>query len=906
MEINVIFDSSATSAPASFKAVVEDVAKYFDAQFSNPITINIDVGWGEVDGQRLGKNALGESISHYTSSDYTYAQIRAALTANAESSVVKTAVASLTATDPTNGGQFTMTTAEAKALGLIGPNSSVDGYAGFSASSSFDFGITVNNSPDPVPSSEYDFFAVVAHEFSEILGRQMNFGISYGNLPGDGSGYDPLDLFDYSNPGVRSLSATATEHYFSLNGGNYPNVTLNSDASGDLFDWASSAGYDAFDAFSSPGVDNAVAGYDLDLMNLLGYQPNPDFVINSVPQLSSFTASIAVVNSSYGPATASETGLYISATSTVTRADTRIAEIATGAIAPRGAVTATGTFALPSDLAAGTYYVAAIADVNRAVTDADPTNNTSKSNLIYVLDDSNFNSSLGNPGFETYDLSGLSVDTAASMRSDLTTSSALGGTGVLTMETQSSLWLDPGTTLTIAGLTLGYQSITTINTSLDYAGLLTDPGGALTVAAGKTFTLSGSMTKLGGPITGAGVLAFDGGEVDFGFFSSLTVTKVEVSGASTLVSVAGPSGSPLALRYAGDWDQAAGTLTVASGNSLKLSGAGDTFTGVLSGAGTISITGSGDVFRNVDLTTATISVNASKATMAGTIGISGVVSLTCPDLVVSGVVTHLTGGGTLKLSNHARNEIVGAAATSLLDNAAKITGSGQIGAGSLRFTNEAAGIIDANTSAGMTIDTGAATIINRGLIEAAGAGSLVIKSVVNNTGTLGAIRGNLTVDGAVSGAGVVKIIAATASFAGPFSEAVTFGSSGELVLAQSSAYAGTISHFSTTGTTSLDLEDIAFGGTTMATYSGTAASGVLTVSDGTHTAHIKLAGNFTASTWSLSSDGHGGTTVVDPTTPSAAPLTSAIAAFAPGPAGLATRGGSIGHGDPFMLVVRAV
>jgi phospholipase C len=48
------------------------------------------------------------------------------------------------------------------------------------------------------------------------------------------------------------------------------------------------------------------------------------------------------------------------------------------------------------------------------------------------------------------------------------------------------------------------------------------------------------------------------------------------------------------------------------------------------------------------------------------------------------------------------------------------------------------------------------------------------------------------------------------------------------------------------------------------TYSGTASGGTLTVTDGSHTANIALLGNYTASTFVTSSDGHGGTNVVDP------------------------------------------
>src|SRR5262249_38707422 len=63
----------------------------------------------------------------------------------------------------------------------------------------------------------------------------------------------------------------------------------------------------------------------------------------------------------------------------------------------------------------------------------------------------------------------------------------------------------------------------------------------------------------------------------------------------------------------------------------------------------------------------------------------------------------------------------------------------------------------------------------------------------------------------------------------------------------------------------LDLKDIAFGSATLASFSGTTSGGVLTVSDAqNHVAHIKLVGDYTHSTFNVSSDGSGGTLVIDP------------------------------------------
>ena len=61
MIINVTYDSSVGSAPTGFTSVVNAVVQYYESTFTNPIAVNIDVGYGEVDNQALGSGALGES-----------------------------------------------------------------------------------------------------------------------------------------------------------------------------------------------------------------------------------------------------------------------------------------------------------------------------------------------------------------------------------------------------------------------------------------------------------------------------------------------------------------------------------------------------------------------------------------------------------------------------------------------------------------------------------------------------------------------------------------------------------------------------------------------------------------------------------------------------------------------------
>ena len=225
--INVVWDSSVANAPAGFITTVDQVVSYFESQFSNPITITLDVGYGEVAGQPLGSGALGESETALTS--VSYSALEAALVKNANAIGNTAAAASIPTTSPVSGTWW-VSTAEAQALGLSSISGGPDGYVGFSATASFCY-----NDANGVPSGQYDFFGVVAHEISEVMGRQMMDGESFAG----GTGYEPLDLFHYSAPGVRDFSGT-TAGYFSANGGTTNLGNFNTNPGGDFGDWAAS------------------------------------------------------------------------------------------------------------------------------------------------------------------------------------------------------------------------------------------------------------------------------------------------------------------------------------------------------------------------------------------------------------------------------------------------------------------------------------------------------------------------------------------------------------------------------------------------------------------------------------------------------------------------------------------
>jgi hypothetical protein len=305
MIINVSYDSSVASAPTGFTTTVNAVVQNFEAQFTDPITINISVGYGEVGGQAMGSGALGESLTYLNF--YGYSQLLGALTGDATTASDQTAVASLPAGNPAGSGSYLVPTAEAKALGLMGASSSLDGSIGFSSIP----GIFDYNNSDGVSAGQYDFFGVVAHELSEIMGR-----IILG-----GSSYSPFSLFDYSSAGVRDMSG-AQPGYFSIDGGKTNLDSFNSVAGGDLGDWASSVGNDAFLAFAKSGVVLPVTQADLTTLDAIGWNlassgsppppppppPPPDPEANETPEpptltIASHSITVAKVGSTSLPIT---------------------------------------------------------------------------------------------------------------------------------------------------------------------------------------------------------------------------------------------------------------------------------------------------------------------------------------------------------------------------------------------------------------------------------------------------------------------------------------------------------------------------------------------------------------------------------------------------------------------------
>jgi hypothetical protein len=257
MQIDFVYDASVANAPAGLETGLAAAAAYLDGLITNPITVTIQVGWGENDGSAIpaGELASGGPTSGIGMSYGTLeAQLAKAATSPADQSVV----ANLPTADPTGGGSFFVSSAQEKAWGLLPPTApGIDGSIGFSTSYGFTF--------DPNARAEpglYDFIGIAEHEITHALGRFA--GLQY--APG---WYSPMDLVRYAAPGDLAL-ASGEASYASIDGGRTELRPFDSSPGGDLGDWASSVPDDPF-GYSRPDQVEPMSATDITMMDALGY-----------------------------------------------------------------------------------------------------------------------------------------------------------------------------------------------------------------------------------------------------------------------------------------------------------------------------------------------------------------------------------------------------------------------------------------------------------------------------------------------------------------------------------------------------------------------------------------------------------------------------------------------------------
>lgn len=269
--INVTYDSSTATAPAEFFTAFDSVAQFYQNTLHDPITINLQVGWGKINGQDLAPGSRAQSATFKL--PYSYAQIRSALISDAKSAADATAIASLPAANPAALDQWLMARGEAKALGLLAGDdtnkhpttglSRPDCYVGFTSTTIYTF-----DPANRAVAGKYDFIGMAGHEISESIGR---FGQGQTGITGY---YAPLDLFRYLAPGTRDL-AISSGAYFSIDGGNTVISTFNGSGVGDQNDWAGST-LDSYNFAYYEGQQYDFSPGDLVEMDAIGYDAVPE------------------------------------------------------------------------------------------------------------------------------------------------------------------------------------------------------------------------------------------------------------------------------------------------------------------------------------------------------------------------------------------------------------------------------------------------------------------------------------------------------------------------------------------------------------------------------------------------------------------------------------------------------
>jgi hypothetical protein len=259
VQINLIDDPSVSAAPAGFTAAVAAAAQFLDNLITNPITVNILVGWGEDDNGTYpisGNTAsLGGAVAGIGA---TYSELRSDLIASASTAADEFAVTSLPTSDPTDGASFFVSNAIAQALGILpADDSATEGAIGFNSSLSWNFSTTGQAVP-----GEISLVDDAELELTHALGMEL----------GDATDDTPMMLFRYSAPGVRELTVNGfltPPAYFSIDGGKTDLDNYDTSHDSTLWDPATTGN----DTLANP-YDSVFSLTDATELNVLGFDVN--------------------------------------------------------------------------------------------------------------------------------------------------------------------------------------------------------------------------------------------------------------------------------------------------------------------------------------------------------------------------------------------------------------------------------------------------------------------------------------------------------------------------------------------------------------------------------------------------------------------------------------------------------
>jgi hypothetical protein len=274
-------------------------ANRWSAVLANNLTVNVQIGFAS-----LGPSIIGQAGSDFR--EHTYDTTRTALTGQRVSADDFSSVAALqpgssyqrlinrTSDNPNGAGsampyvdsmnRVGMTTANAKALGLLGPTPTLDALIRFNSDFGFDF-----NPADGISAGQFDFIGAATHELGHALGFVSgvdDIDQSGGANPGSGFSSNLLDLFRYSagslaaGIGFTDYTADNRVKYFSVDGGltevaRFATGAVNGDGN-QASHWKDFLGLGIMDPTAFQGELLVIKENDLRAMDVLGYTIVPE------------------------------------------------------------------------------------------------------------------------------------------------------------------------------------------------------------------------------------------------------------------------------------------------------------------------------------------------------------------------------------------------------------------------------------------------------------------------------------------------------------------------------------------------------------------------------------------------------------------------------------------------------
>jgi hypothetical protein len=173
------FDPSWAAAPAGATTDVNAVIAEYEADFSNPVTITVAFGWGEVAGNPITSGAMTNfPAADFLNNQFTLAQIKGLYSTAAGSpgatSVIATADGNLPDVYPNPNGTTNFLISDAEYLALEGKALNADtimGYTGYATNFCGAANCPYDFSGGKPPVGDINFTASVEHELSHAMGR---------------------------------------------------------------------------------------------------------------------------------------------------------------------------------------------------------------------------------------------------------------------------------------------------------------------------------------------------------------------------------------------------------------------------------------------------------------------------------------------------------------------------------------------------------------------------------------------------------------------------------------------------------------------------------------------------------------------------------------------------------------